>query len=86
MCIRQSGGAQTDVLLEPTTFDEVGELLTVAAHLHTDGRGHFWVEVVRPTEMPHPEESTVGVPCGLYRVKNDCNWAGAALKGICHED
>jgi hypothetical protein len=86
MCIRQSGSAQTDVLLEPTTFDEIGQLLTVAAHLHTDGHGRFWVEIIQPTEMRHPEESTVSVPSGLYRIKHDSNWAGAALKGVCGEE
>lgn len=85
-CIRLPGDYITgDSLLEPTTFDEVGELLTVAAHLHTDGRGHYWLEVVQVSKVPHPEDHPIPLQRGLYKIKADKNWPGAAMVGVCDD-
>jgi hypothetical protein len=86
MCVRITGDLQNgDTLLEPTTFDEVGELLTVAAVVYTDTRGRYWLDVNRTVEVRHPEESSPDLARGLYRIKSDTNWPGAALKGVCYE-
>lgn len=86
MCIRQSGPLNVgDTLLEPTTEDEIGERLNGVALVEASADGRLYLRVLEPLGMQHSEESTVSVPIGLYRMRADRNWPGAALVGLCVE-
>lgn len=83
MCIRQAGSLATgDTLLEPTLFDDVGELLDHRASVLIDSSGAVYLHVLTPLVMRHSEEESVPVPTGLYKMKGDKNWGGAPLVGL----
>lgn len=85
MCIRQSSsGSLGDLLLEPTTQDNV-ELTQIVAFLEKDSQGNFYLNVVRPIVLRHKAEEDVPVPVGFYLIKSDVGWGVAPLTGLCHD-
>ena len=78
---RQSG----DLLLVPTTRDEVGQFGETAGLLEVCPDGTKLLHLSEAVEFRHKEEETVRVPPGLYQLKGDTNWGGAPVTGKCTE-
>lgn len=72
---RQSG----NLLLVPTTRDEVGQFGNTAGLLEVCADGTKLLTLSQPVDFKHREEETVRVPPGLYVVKNDSPNAGAPV-------
>lgn len=78
---RQSG----DLLLVPTTRDEVGQFGETAGLLEICPDGTKLLHLSEAVEFRHKEEETVRVPPGLYQLKGDMGYGGAPVTGKCSE-
>lgn len=78
---RQSG----DLLLIPTTRDEVGQFGSTAGLLEVCPDGTKLLHLSEAVEFKHKEEETVRVPPGLYQLRGDKTCSGAPLEGFCKE-
>lgn len=87
MCIRQVGPRSLgDLLLEPTTHDEIGERTDTVAFVEKAADGKYYLYVCKEgLVLRHTAEEDVLVPPGIYRIGKDLNWGGAPLMGLCHE-
>lgn len=74
---RQSG----DLLLVPTTREEVGPTRDYVGLLEVCPDGTKVLVLGQALEFKHKEEETVRVPPGMYVLKGDDNWGGAPING-----
>lgn len=78
---RQSG----DLLLVPTTRDEVGQFGKAVGLLEECPDGTRLLHLSETVDFRHKEEETVRVPPGLYQLKADTGYGGAPVTGKCSE-